>query len=83
MSVVAQSETLAGKLISSPIPQMARDLPELDVNSDEFMPIKFAKEINVVELLDANPVWSDRKGFGCRCGWRRWRARTSCRCGYA
>lgn len=59
MSVVATSEPLSAALEKSNVPELAKDLPWLDVSSDDFMPVLRARETNVCDLLDANDIWFD------------------------
>lgn len=62
MTTVADSESLADVLAKSDIPARVAALPRLDVTSDEFFPIVQAEDIDVVDLLDRNPVWDDVGG---------------------
>lgn len=38
----------------------AMDLPDLEIDSDEFFPIMFAHEIETQKLVDINGLWEDR-----------------------
>lgn len=60
MTVTTTSEPMTALLERSGVREMAADLPDLDVNDHSaFMPILDAEPHNVVELLDANPIWRD------------------------
>lgn len=56
------SEDLAHALLSSDIPERARALPDLAIDTDEWFPIMAARDVAVLDLLDANPLWTDKQG---------------------
>lgn len=59
---IQSSESLAEALANSPVPKLAAALPDLEIGSDEWMPILAANDESVVEILDNNHLWLDDQG---------------------
>lgn len=57
------SEQLTMDLLTSRIPERAAELPDLEVDADEWYPILRTETVDPVELLDANPLWTDMHGL--------------------
>lgn len=63
LPLVASSEPLADALMKSEIPARVGALPDLKVDTREWMSVLTAKPVDVAAVLDANPVWTDPHGI--------------------
>jgi ParB-like chromosome segregation protein Spo0J len=68
LSLLAMSEPLADALMKSDVPAKLAHLPDIDVNDHEaWMPVLKAVDVPTIEVLDANPIWSDEHGIKMAC----------------
>jgi hypothetical protein len=57
------SEAISEALLTSDIPAQAAALPDVDRDGPHWFPIMAAEAVDVVKVLDANPIWSDEHGI--------------------